>query len=164
MENETIFLKNIESYLNLELSEFDRGRILGYLGEYRDSLPIPEPKIVTNEKVVLRVIGNGKKLSITNPVEIMNLISKVSGITLEELTGKDRYARLITPRHVAMYLIRNICNETLLDIGKLFNRDHTTVIASLTHVQDMIDTDNPKCIALIDYINSALSIPQKQSA
>jgi len=164
MEAENVFIKNLEGYLDLELNDFDRGRILGYLGEYRDSLPIPEPKVITNERVVLKVIGNGKKLSTAKPIEIMNLISKASGLTLQELTGKDRYARLITPRHVAMYLIRNICDETLLDIGKLFNRDHTTVIASLSHVQDMIDTDNPKCIALIDYINSNLSIQKEKTA
>lgn len=164
MTNEEKLIKQLETYLNLEFNDFDKGRILGYLGEYKASLPMPEPKVITNERVVLKVIGSEKKLAVPNPVEIMNLISQASGFSLKELTSKDRYARLITPRHVAMYLIRNLCGETFFDIGKLFNRDHTTVMASISHVNDMIDVDHQKCIALIDYVNSNLSIPKEKTA
>lgn len=165
MTNEEKFIKQLYGYLDIEFSEFDKGRILGYLQEYKDALPIPLPKIITNERVVLRVIGNGgKELSIVSPIEIMNLICKASDLTLSELTSKDRSARLITARHVSMYLIRNICGETFLDIGKLFNRDHTTVISAITHVNNMIDTNTLKCIALIDYVNSELAIQDQKTA
>lgn len=39
MNNKEQFLKNVSDYLDIELSEFDGKRILGYLDEYVGSLP-----------------------------------------------------------------------------------------------------------------------------
>ena len=39
MNNKDLFFKNLETYLDIELSEFDRKRVGGYVDEYVDGLP-----------------------------------------------------------------------------------------------------------------------------
>jgi chromosomal replication initiator protein len=51
------------------------------------------------------------------------------GITREELVSPSRTARLTWPRQVAMYLARELTDQTLPAIGRAFGgRDHTTVM------------------------------------
>ena len=43
---------------------------------------------------------------------------------------------LVRARNLAMYLIRQKTNLSLLSIGKLFKRDHTTVIHAMRYVNN----------------------------
>ena len=53
------------------------------------------------------------------------------GLTLAELTGRDRSRNIVIARHVAMYVIRLRTDASLIEIGRAFMRDHTTVIAAM---------------------------------
>ena len=47
------------------------------------------------------------------------------------------------PRQVAMYLIKEMLDESLVQIGRLFGgRDHSTVIHSIRRVQAEIHDDD----------------------
>jgi len=170
MEAESIFIKQLEGYLNLEFNDYDKGRILGYLGEYKGALPPPPPKVITTEKVVYRDLKTKKTTSpdykgiYPDPYEIIGLISIVSGITTRQLIGKDRYANVVLARHVAMYLIRTICNRTLKDVGTIFNRDHTTTIASINHVTTLLELQNESCIKFMCYVSDNLKMPTEKTA
>jgi chromosomal replication initiator protein len=51
------------------------------------------------------------------------------GVSIEELISSARSARVAWPRQVAMYLARELTDESLLAIGRRFGgRDHTTVL------------------------------------
>jgi chromosomal replication initiator protein len=51
------------------------------------------------------------------------------GITAEQLLSSSRASRVAWPRHVAMYLARELTAESLPTIGRHFGgRDHTTVL------------------------------------
>ncbi len=53
MTNEEAFLKDLGDYLDIEFSEFDKGRILGYLKNYKDGL---EPITIYKEKEVEKLV------------------------------------------------------------------------------------------------------------
>jgi len=58
------------------------------------------------------------------------------GVTVDGLVSKKRTKELTVPRHVAMYLIRDLLGASLVEIGKLFGgRDHSTVIHSVSKVE-----------------------------
>jgi chromosomal replication initiator protein len=59
---------------------------------------------------------------------ITELISDQFKLSLEELRSKSRKRTIAFPRQVAMYLCRKHTEETLAEIGKVFNRDHSTVM------------------------------------
>ena len=64
------------------------------------------------------------------------------GVTKEELTGLKRSKEIVNVRHIAVYLIRKNTDMSQNNIAKIFNRDHTTVIASLEKVEKQMKTDS----------------------
>ena len=54
-------------------------------------------------------------------------------VTPSALTGKLRQRRLTEPRHVAFVLYK-IAGRSYPEIGRRFNRDHTTVISGVKRV------------------------------
>jgi len=60
----------------------------------------------------------------------------------EALSSKRRTKDLTVPRQVAMYLIRDLLDYSLVHIGRLFgDRDHSTVIHSIRKVEDAMSAD-----------------------
>ncbi len=59
---------------------------------------------------------------------IQKTIANYYNINFEDLVGKRRTSQLTLPRHVAMYLTRELTSSSLHEIGHEFNRDHGTII------------------------------------
>ena len=60
----------------------------------------------------------------------------------EALSSKRRTKDLTVPRQVAMYLIRDLLDYSLVHIGQLFgDRDHSTVIHSIRKVENAMSVD-----------------------
>jgi chromosomal replication initiator protein len=75
-------------------------------------------------------------------VEIQNVVSARYGITSEELVSPARAARVSLPRQLAMYLARELTDESLPSIGRAFGgRDHTTVLHALRRAEQRMTTD-----------------------
>jgi chromosomal replication initiator protein len=70
--------------------------------------------------------------------DILNTVSNYYGVTINELKGKCRKRRIVKPRQVIMFLLRTKARMVLSDIGDVMNRDHTTVIHSITCIQNDI--------------------------
>ena len=51
-------------------------------------------------------------------------------ISHADLVGKNRQRHIAHARHVAIYLSRQLIDVPFADIGKRFNRDHSTVMNS----------------------------------
>ena len=61
----------------------------------------------------------------------------------DALSSKRRTKDLTVPRQVAMYLIRELLDLPLVQIGAVFGgRDHSTVIHSIRKVEDSLETDS----------------------
>jgi chromosomal replication initiator protein len=64
------------------------------------------------------------------------------GLRREDLVSKSRSRPLTTARHVAMYILRELTQLSLVKIGELFDRDHTTVMHGIQKVERlMVDRD-----------------------
>lgn len=59
---------------------------------------------------------------------IMAQVASYFGLTLDDLRGSSRSRVLVNARQIAMYLCRELTSMSLPEIGKEFNKDHTTVI------------------------------------
>jgi chromosomal replication initiator protein len=69
----------------------------------------------------------------------------------EELLSSSRAARVAWPRQVAMYLARELTNESLPAIGRHFGRrDHTTVIHAVRRTEQKIVADSASRKAVDD--------------
>ncbi|MFH1771681.1 MAG: chromosomal replication initiator protein DnaA [Candidatus Omnitrophota bacterium] len=74
-----------------------------------------------------------------------NIIEKVAafyGLSKEELKKSKRSKNIVMPRQVAMYLIRELTELSLPEIGRLFGaKHHTTILYAFRKISSDIKTD-----------------------
>lgn len=86
-------------------------------------------KELTRE-VLKEIIGQlqGKK---STARKIIQVVLDYYKITKEDLVGKERFQKLVYPRKVAIYLLRNELGMSYPNIGRELQKDHTTAIYSV---------------------------------
>ncbi|MCL2851326.1 MAG: chromosomal replication initiator protein DnaA [Firmicutes bacterium] len=73
---------------------------------------------------------------------IISAVCKYFNIKKDDLIGKKRSREIVEPRMITIYLITEILNIPLVNIGKLIgNRDHTTIMHGRNKIEGMIKTD-----------------------
>lgn len=80
---------------------------------------------------VLKGFGELQQQIRLNGKTIRDIISSQYKISVEELTSRSRKRVVSFPRQIAMYLTRKYTEESLADIGNLYNRDHSTVLYAI---------------------------------
>jgi len=89
-------------------------------------------------EVVSNVVGIGQALSASM---ICDLVSTQFNVSVKDLQSKSRKRIVTVPRQIAMYLSRKFTEESLAEIGKAFNRDHSTVLHSIKVVSNKLVSD-----------------------
>jgi chromosomal replication initiator protein len=88
------------------------------------------------------VIRPGAAVEITAGL-IRDRVAAEWGASVEGLISKRRTKDLTVPRQVAMYLIREMLDLSLVEIGNLFGgRDHSTVIHAVNKVEEELSLDD----------------------
>ena len=72
------------------------------------------------------------------PAMILDETAQYFGLGPGDLISKSRSRPLTTARHVAMYLLRELTGLSLIKIGELFERDHTTVIHGIKKIEGLM--------------------------
>ena len=85
------------------------------------------------------LLGGAEPVSVTVD-KIFSAVEKKYNVKKAELSGKSRVKEIANARHIAIYLIRNITEMSLPNIGKLFNRDHATVMSSIDNVENRVSS------------------------
>ena len=78
---------------------------------------------------------------IPKPDNIIRETAKYFSLTPEELKGHNRSRNMALARQISMYLMRQLTNLSLNDIGKELGRNHTTALSSIRKIEDMMATD-----------------------
>lgn len=68
-------------------------------------------------------------------------ISKYFGISKSDLLGPTRKKEIVFARNISIYLIRELMNDSLIEIGRFFKRDHSTIIVSLNKTKNAINSN-----------------------
>jgi chromosomal replication initiator protein len=90
------------------------------------------------------------------PDRVRRRVAEEWGVTVDLLQSKKRTKNFTVPRQVAMYLIKEMFDLSLVEIGKLFGgRDHSTVIHSIAKVEDDLRAD-PAFRERIDNLRGSL--------
>ena len=75
-------------------------------------------------------VSHGSESTVVTVDRIFDRVSRKYGVTVGELKSKERKRNVARTRHICIYLIRKMTGMSFPDIGKLFGRDHSTVMAS----------------------------------
>ncbi len=87
------------------------------------------------------LLGGAEPTSVTVD-KIFTAVSKKYNITKDDIISVKRTKDIAQARHIAAYLIRKITDMSLPNIGKIFNRDHTTIMSSIDAVEKKLHTDS----------------------
>jgi hypothetical protein len=68
--------------------------------------------------------------------------AKQFGVPARQIKGHRRNAAIVKARQVAMYLAGVLTNKSLPQIGRSFNKDHTTVLHAQRKIAGLILTDS----------------------
>ena len=98
-----------------------------------------QPTIDNVKTLVKEFLGSASRR--LNPASITSVTADVFGVNKEALKGKKRKREILVPRQVAMFLIRDLTNLPLEEIGEYFDRDHSTVVNSIKRVNTLMDQD-----------------------
>jgi len=108
---------------NIRELEGALNRIVAYAS--MGAMPI---SIELAQAVLSNVLYNPKKRQIT-PERIVKAVSDYYGVGLDALKGQKRDKAIVMPRQIAMFLMREETDVSLLRIGaELGGRDHSTVL------------------------------------
>lgn len=68
-------------------------------------------------------------------------VQDTCGIASMDFLGPSRTKKYVQARNISMYLYRELSGDTLSNTGKLFERDHTTVIHSIEQIEKQMQED-----------------------
>ena len=96
-----------------------------------DNMPLD----LTNVSRVIEESFKTEGSALPTPALIVSQVCKFYSIEESVLRGTLKKKNIAEARQIAMYLIRNLTNLSLPDIGKEFDRDHTTVLYAIRRVE-----------------------------
>lgn len=73
---------------------------------------------------------------------IQKRVATYYNINQSDITGKKRTKNIVVPRQIAMYLSRELTDNSLPKIGKEFGgKDHTTVLHAIDKIERQVQED-----------------------
>jgi chromosomal replication initiator protein len=118
-------LEYIASRISTNIRELEGAliRVTAFASLNRQSVDLQLAEIVLKDLIPEAA---GPQITIAT---IMGQTASYFGLSIEDLCGTSRSRVLVTARHIAMYLCRELTDMSLPKIGQQFGgRDHTTVI------------------------------------
>lgn len=73
---------------------------------------------------------------------IRNIIMQHYDLTLHEINSRNKHEYIILPRQIVFYLSRRLTEATSTDIGRMFGKDHGTVLSGVQKIKDLMDTNS----------------------
>jgi chromosomal replication initiator protein len=112
----------------------------------KSSLLKKAPDLAMAKGVIAEIIGNSQELSaelirdfIAHQFKIsIHFIARQFKVSIQDMQSRSRKKMITFPRQVSMYLARKYTAQGLAEIGKVFNRDHSTVLHSVRVISEAI--------------------------
>ncbi len=108
---------------------------------------------ITNEALKNIIVENKKSVTVDR---IIKITAQYFGISAEDIQAKKRSKNVAFPRQIAMYLSRELTENSLPKIGEKFGgKDHTTVIHAHKKINQEL-TNDPKIRDIIDHLEKSV--------
>ena len=97
-----------------------------------------------NMDIAKEIIQNHADIVETPSIDqIIKTVCSVFELSPENLKSRSRKRNIVVARNTAFYLARKYTDLTLKEIGRLFNRRHSTVIKGITNIEKEMYKDTP---------------------
>ena len=88
---------------------------------------------------VKHILENHFSGGLSKPLTVMDVQKNVEhfyGVSHADITGKKRTSNIVYARQIAIYLCRELLDLPFNDIGKHFNKDHSTAMYSFSNIEE----------------------------
>lgn len=92
-------------------------------------------------EAISSLIKSKQEATVLSPERIVSVVADYYALTPSQITGKMRVAQIALARHISMYLCRECLALNYSEIGKLFSKDHTSVMNAVGKVENLLKTD-----------------------
>lgn len=133
-------------------SERLRDAILTAMGHPIPEKPIEAKPVFHVCSRCLEPIGPARTLI----SQIQKAVAAYYELPAKMMTGDQQYREAAHPRQVAMFLANELTRHSLAEIGRRFNRDHTTVMYALKAVKKRIEKD-PQLADQVQFLRERLA-------
>lgn len=72
---------------------------------------------------------------------VLSVVGEFYGLSRDKMMGTSRKKQILIPRQISMYLCRDMLGMSLPSIGKLFNKDHSTVSNAIDKIEESLAND-----------------------
>ena len=89
--------------------------------------------------------------------DILGKVSNYFGILKGDLLSHSRKKEFSLPRHIAMYFLHSVKGVSLTKLGKMFGRDHTSILYAAEKIKSLIERNDPQIKFHLESIKSRLT-------
>jgi chromosomal replication initiator protein DnaA len=110
------------------------------------------PMTIDTAKAAMANLSTDMRQRRVSIEDVLNAVAEHYRIQVDDLKGKARDKHVVIPRHVAMYLMRQETEASLLEIGQaLGGRDHSTVLHGCDKITRQVEENTAlrKDVAII---------------
>ena len=162
-------LENKAKQLGVDLppkvSEFLAQKISSNIRELEGALRrvIAHSQLLSNKEITLEMTQDVLKDMLrsfdrrTTIDEIQRKVAEHFNISVKEMHSSRRARNVARPRQIAMYLAKQLTSRSLPEIGRKFDRDHTTVMHAVRKVEELI-IEEPSLAEHVDALRRQLEI------
>ena len=122
----------------------DVRKLEGNLNKLIFNATLENPEVIDidfAQKILSDSIAISKEDALT-PKKIKKAVTRYYGLSYKDIEGKSRQKKLVTARHMFVYLNSKLLNLSWTQIGaQLGNRDHSTIKNSFDRASEMIKKD-----------------------
>lgn len=105
-------------------------------------------------KDILKCKENEKKITFDSIIEVT---SKYFEVNINDIKGTARSQKVANARQIAIYLCRELTNQSFVNIGAAFNKKHTTIMYAHEQVKTKLNTQKELSSAIRE-IKQALKV------
>jgi chromosomal replication initiator protein len=91
-----------------------------------------------------------------SPDKIISAVSAKYGIREGDLLSKSQSQECSLPRQIAMYLCREELRLPFQTIGRIFSRDHSTVMTSIRQIEKKLETSDKELFFSLSEIRASI--------
>lgn len=138
--------KELDVVLPIKVAEFLAQKITSNIRELEGALRrvVAHSQLLSNKEITLEMTQDvlkdmlrsyDKKITID---EIQRKVAEHFSISVKEMQSSRRARNVARPRQIAMYLAKQLTSRSLPEIGRKFDRDHTTVMHAVRKVEELM--------------------------
>lgn len=92
------------------------------------------------ERTLREMLQHGPKNTVSVE-QILKSVAAVFEVRVSDLKGSGRTKEIALPRQVAMYLAREMINESLMMLGATFGKTHSTILHACRNIEKKVAID-----------------------